>query len=175
MDQNNNLITLRQFEFSDVEFMVDALRSSDIARLTGLTATSCKEDVLAFIGKQAKRLQAGTGASFVVSTASAGKPVGQVGIFLDHDERASMGYWILPSARGRGFAVASLEAAAQYAFQSFRLERLELYIEPENSASLRVAERVGFAKEGLMRSWRRVDGVRRDMYMYSLLRLEHHP
>jgi RimJ/RimL family protein N-acetyltransferase len=50
-----------------------------------------------------------------------------------------------------------------------RIPRLELYVEPWNEASWRTAERVGFTREGLLRSWQLVGTERRDMFMYSLL------
>ncbi len=50
-----------------------------------------------------------------------------------------------------------------------QLNRLELYVEPWNEASWRTAERAGFEREGLMRSWQVVDGTPRDMYRYALL------
>lgn len=46
---------------------------------------------------------------------------------------------------------------------------MELYVEPWNEGSWRAAERIGYAREGLLRSWQRVGDERRDMYMYSLL------
>ena len=49
------------------------------------------------------------------------------------------------------------------------MQRIELWIEPGNAPSLRVAEAVGFAREGLLRSFMHVGGRRRDMLMYSLL------
>src|SRR5690606_38782805 len=130
-------ITLRQFAQSDVKFVSHAVVSPDIARLAGLHPGCGDDDLLAFISKQVDRFATGTGASFVIVADASGEPVGQVGIFLDYDERASMGYWVIASARGHGFAAAGLRAAADYAFESFKVERLELYIEPENAASLR--------------------------------------
>ena len=49
------------------------------------------------------------------------------------------------------------------------MKRVELWIEPGNGPSLRVAEAAGFAREGLLRSFMHVGGRRRDMLMYSLL------
>jgi RimJ/RimL family protein N-acetyltransferase len=49
------------------------------------------------------------------------------------------------------------------------IHRVELYAEPWNEGSWRAAERVGYRREGLLRSWQQVGARRRDMYMYSLL------
>jgi len=49
------------------------------------------------------------------------------------------------------------------------MQHLELYVEPWNVGSWRTAEHAGFQREGLMRSWQELGGLRRDMYMYALL------
>jgi len=48
--------------------------------------------------------------------------------------------------------------------------RLQLIVEPENLASIRVAEKAGFRREARLRSYIELRGARRDVYMYALLR-----
>jgi ribosomal-protein-alanine N-acetyltransferase len=59
--------------------------------------------------------------------------------------------------------------SAGWALGELRISRLQLYVEPWNVASQRTAERVGFQREGLLRSWQQVGEERRDMIMYSML------
>ena len=75
-------------------------------------------------------------------------------------------------ARGRGVGTRALRLFARYAFDMLRLERLELLVQPGNEASLALGERVGFTREGVMRSHSLVRGERKDMVMMSLLRRE---
>ncbi|WP_232367566.1 GNAT family N-acetyltransferase [Alteromonas pelagimontana] len=77
---------------------------------------------------------------------------------------ANLGYWIRPEACGQGLAVALCKSLQKLAFLQMDLCRLELYIEPNNKASLRVAEKLGAEKEGLCR--KRIFG--RDALLYSL-------
>jgi RimJ/RimL family protein N-acetyltransferase len=49
------------------------------------------------------------------------------------------------------------------------IPRLELNVEPWNTASIRTAEGAGLRREGLLRSWETVGGERRDMLMFSFL------
>ena len=51
------------------------------------------------------------------------------------------------------------------------LEAPPFRLRPWNEASWRTAERNGFAREGLLWSWQDVGGERKDMYVYSRLRL----
>jgi RimJ/RimL family protein N-acetyltransferase len=72
-----------------------------------------------------------------------------------------------PDHRGHGYAAQALAGLARWARSDLRIPRLELYIEKWNIASVRTAERAGFEREGLLRSWQTVVGVRRDKWMYS--------
>ncbi len=47
------------------------------------------------------------------------------------------------------------------------LHRIALYIEPWNAPSIRTAERAGYEREGLLRSYHRIGGQRRDMLLYA--------
>jgi RimJ/RimL family protein N-acetyltransferase len=85
-----------------------------------------------------------------------------------NEGRASLGYWVVRSARGQGVAAEGLGAVAAWALGDLRIPRLQLYVEPWNAASRRTAERVGFRSEGLLRSWQQVGEQRRDMIMYSI-------
>lgn len=78
---------------------------------------------------------------------------------------ANLGYWIRPEACGQGLAIGLCQSLQKLAFTQMGLERLELLIEPNNKASLRVAAKLGAEKEGLCR--RRIFG--RDALLYSLL------
>lgn len=77
---------------------------------------------------------------------------------------ANLGYWLRPDACGKGLATAICETLKKLAFNQMNLHRLECLIEPNNKASLRVAERIGAVKEGLCR--KRVFG--RDALLYSI-------
>ena len=88
--------------------------------------------------------------------------------------RASLGYGLLPAARGRGIATRALRVLVAWAFEAHpELVRVELWIVPGNDASARVAERAGFQYEGTFRS--RYDigaGEQRDVRVYSRLRTD---
>jgi len=86
--------------------------------------------------------------------------------------RASLGYWLAGSARGQGVAAEALRAVVRWALGDLRIPRLQLCVEPWNVASVRTAERAGFRREGLLRSWQQVGEERRDMIMYSMLGVE---
>lgn len=81
---------------------------------------------------------------------------------------AQAGYWVDQRWAGLGIAPTALAMAADYCFGVLRLHRLEVAIRPENGKSLRVAEKLGFRREGLIPRYLHVDGAWRDHVMFAL-------
>ena len=84
--------------------------------------------------------------------------------------RGHVGYWVAAPARGRGICTAALRLISEWALDALGLQRLELITDPDNRASQRVAEKVGFQREGTLRAHlRHPDGRVRDSVLFSLL------
>lgn len=83
--------------------------------------------------------------------------------------RAMLGYALARAYWGRGYAQEALRLALGHAFGALALHRLEADIDPRNTASTRLVERVGFTREGLLRErWFVGDDVQ-DSVLYGLL------
>ncbi len=165
-------IVLRPFDHGDIDAVLDASLDPLIPRITTVPAYADPDGAAAFIARQHERAATATGWSFAI--AAHGECVGQIGLWprdLDHG-RASIGYWIRPSRRHRGHAADALRTLTDWAFELPAVERLQLCIEPANIGSWRTAERAGYEREGLLRSWERVGDERRDMLMYAKTRAE---
>ncbi|MQA97626.1 MAG: GNAT family N-acetyltransferase [Streptosporangiales bacterium] len=81
---------------------------------------------------------------------------------------AQVGYWIDRTVAGRGVTPTALALAVDHCFFTLGLHRLEANIRPENSASRRVVEKLGFREEGLRRRHLHIDGAWRDHLCYAL-------
>jgi RimJ/RimL family protein N-acetyltransferase len=108
---------------------------------------------------------------FAIDDAETGELLGAIDMFLNGERyRGHLGYWVAGPARGRGVCTRALRLLVVWALESLELQRLELITDPGNIASQRVAEKVGFRREGVLRSHlRHPDGRRRDSVMFSLL------
>jgi ribosomal-protein-serine acetyltransferase len=82
-----------------------------------------------------------------------GEPSGTVGLAAYQAllEQAQLGYWIRSDISGRGLMKEAARAVVDYGFDEIGLHRLELHASPDNLASVRVAESLGFRREGLAR------------------------
>ena len=89
---------------------------------------------------------------------------------LDLEGReGEIGYVVTPDARGRGVATRGLRLVTGWALDELGLLRVELHIDPENTASIRVAENCGYVREGVHRSVHFKEDKRNDLAIYSLL------
>lgn len=95
--------------------------------------------------------------------------VGHVFVNLTASGRAGIGYWLLPEARGKGLATRAVLLTSRWALSDLGLPRLGLFAEPSNVRSQKVAERAGFRREGVLRSWAEIDTRRVDYVAFSLL------
>ena len=73
--------------------------------------------------------------------------------------RGSVGYWLLPEARGKGFATRSVQLISRWALGELGMARLLLSAEPSNDRSQRVAKRSGFVKRAFFGPMRRSAAV----------------
>lgn len=81
---------------------------------------------------------------------------------------ATIGYWVSERFAGRGITPTSVALATDACFTQFGLHRMEICIRPENGASLRVVQKLGFRYEGLRRRYIHIDGDWRDHHAYAL-------
>jgi RimJ/RimL family protein N-acetyltransferase len=109
-------------------------------------------------------------AEFVVERA--GLRLGRVGLGLDGNGAAQIGYWMDPAARSRGVATEAVRALCRWAFATLGLDLIEWRAEVGNVASRRVAEKAGFRVEATLRRRLVHRGVRVDAWIGSLLSSE---
>ncbi|MGF2950397.1 GNAT family N-acetyltransferase [Microbacterium alcoholitolerans] len=83
---------------------------------------------------------------------------------------ATIGYWVSERFAGRSITPTAVAMATDAAFEQYGLHRMEICIRPENVASLRVVQKLGFRYEGLRRRYIHIDGDWRDHYAFALTR-----
>jgi len=165
-------VHLRAFRTSDLALVREASHDPFIPSISSIPRRYSDDEGRAFIERQHERAEGGHGFPFVI--ARAGEPghgVGAIGLWLREIDsgRASLGYWVVPGARGANLAAAALRRVVAFAFGELAIPRLHLFVEPWNVASIRTAEAAGFEREALLRGWERVEGTQRDAYCFVRL------
>jgi RimJ/RimL family protein N-acetyltransferase len=168
---SDGVVRIRMIADIDLEAITDACQDREISRYTTIPSPYRRHHAREWQQRAAAGMAAGTEIGAVVVDASTDAVLGSVGLHgIDPATgRCAGGYWVAREARGRGVATRAMRLLCGYAVREPGIERIELWIEPSNLASQRVAEAVGFRREGLMRSFMPIQGRRRDMLMYSLL------
>ena len=92
---------------------------------------------------------------------------------VEHEnKKASLAYYLGGCFCGRGIATAAARAVVAFAFGALGLNRIELRCVVSNAASVRVAARLGFVREGELREAEWLAGRAVNHYVYGLLRSE---
>jgi ribosomal-protein-serine acetyltransferase len=94
-----------------------------------------------------------------------------VGLHRSHLEAlSSIGYWMRADLTGKGYTTEATAGLLAFAFEAAGMYRVELRAGVENRASQRVAEKLGFTREGVLRRGCPVSADRAyDCYLYGLL------
>ncbi len=80
-----------------------------------------------------------------------------------------LGYWLAEEHTGKGLATQACDALLRYAFNSLKLNRVVIRCPVGHERSARLAERLGFTREGRLRANRWLNDVAVDDYIYGLL------
>ena len=123
-----------------------------------------------WVGRYVKGWQDGSCAGFAILSGDDSFLgfVALVGLDLPA-QQGEIGYVVAREARGRGVAGRALRLITGWALNGLLLDRVELRIDVGNAPSIRVAERIGYRREGVLRSLHFKEEVRTDIAVYSLL------
>jgi RimJ/RimL family protein N-acetyltransferase len=133
----------------DLNLIREASADPLIPLISSVPSTWSDAEGSTYIERQIARPAQGLGWSLTIVDAETQVPAGNIFIDLSLQSvgGASVGYWIVPSQRGKGLAADALRLIRDWAPAEFKVERLTLYIEPDNAASLRTAAAAGFVAE----------------------------
>ena len=155
---------------------IDALRSANVDWLSKWDATIPTgagipiQTQAALIAFQRRKAKAGLMMPFAVTWD--GELVGQITvntITRGSALSASIGYWIAESHAGRGATTLAVALVSDHLLVKAGLHRVEIAIRPENAASLRVVEKLGFEEVGLARRYLHINGAWRDHRIFQIL------
>ena len=80
-----------------------------------------------------------------------------------------VGYSIDELETGKGFGTEAVSLVTNFAFSKLALHRVEAYVSPRNVGSIKVLEKSGYSREGLLRKLLYINGVWEDHFMYAFV------
>lgn len=167
----DEVIRLRPWLEADLEAAYRATQDVLIPRFTRVPENQTKEQLRLYFGGQEPARKAGEALALAVADAATDEFLGSIALlrFEWGERRGEVGYWLAPWARGRGAASRAVRLLSRWALTELGLARLALHTDTHNHASQRVAERCGFTREGVLRSFEERKGRRYDNVVFSLL------
>ena len=163
---------LRAWRDSDLQSLVVACQDPEISRWTRVPYPYGASDARAYLLQRHDTLHAGTAAPFaIVSAVDRDRLLGSISLmrFSWQHARAEVGYWLAKDARGHGHVTRAVRLITEWGFRHLGLERIDLLAATGNPASQRVAERCGFTREAVLRSYLPGKEGRQDMVAFGLL------
>jgi len=154
---SNSRLTLRPFHFEDSKELYAAIRES-LPELKPWMSWAhngySPDEARDYIAICRARWGDGTMFAFAITDLKSGELLGACSLSHIHPVYfyCNLGYWVRSSHRGRGIAGDAARLAARFAFEKIRLIRVEVVVGLGNNASLRVAEKLGLHREGILRN-----------------------
>jgi ribosomal-protein-serine acetyltransferase len=170
VDARTRLRAVSQNDAATLFALIDSQRSFLRRWLPWVDETRREEDTRTFIELAKRQWQAGQGFEFVIERDM--ELCGAIGI--NRMERANrlgaIGYWLRSDRQGQGIMTSSCRRIIGFGFDELGMNRLVLAAAVDNRPSRRVAERLGFALEGVFREAEWVNDRFVDHARYAILR-----
>ena len=168
-------ILVRPLELTDEQSLFEAVRESipEVSLWLGWCHEDYSiEETHEFLRSRADKSQGDEWYSFgVFDRNDGGRFLGGVGLnFINRVHQfGNLGYWVRTSAAGKGVASRASRLVARFGFEELGLHRIEILAAVSNIASQRVAEKVGAAREGVLRNRLLIRGEPQEAVMFSLV------
>ncbi|WP_054706062.1 GNAT family protein [Bacillus sp. JCM 19041] len=165
-------LLLRRITSADRNDVFRYLSTEDVVKHMGIFPYRSAEAVQDEINWYDRIFQEGSGIRWGITFKGKKQVIGSCG-FLNRKKvhfKAEIGYELAPEYWSKGIAGEALLAICTYGFDFLNMERIEALVEPENNASMKLLERCGFLKEGLLRHYEYTRNKFDDVYMYSFLK-----
>lgn len=170
-------LALRPFRHADAADLFAVFSDPEVFRYTPVGGWKHVDEAHQRIARDVNMMAAGDYIRLAVERREDARVIGEALLFsfAKESRRAELGYALARDAWGCGYAGEALPHLVGYAFRELDLNRLEAVIDPRNTASARVLQRLGFRHEGVQRERYITRGETSDGSLYGLLRREWEP
>lgn len=168
---NGDRVVLREFRDTDVEAVLALIGDSRVTEWLSFD-TRNRQDAEAMLAGVAQRREVRPRTEFYMAITPGDESdqcVGFMRLALNGVKAGKLGYAVAFDHWGRGYATDAARTIIDYGFHTLDLHRISAAIGPDNSASIRMAERLGMTREGVIRDHVFTNGGWRDSVLYSVL------
>jgi RimJ/RimL family protein N-acetyltransferase len=163
-------LSLRVMRLADAEVLASYRNLPDVARYQDWPMPFDLEQARRALGGQDLDDDVSPGGWTQIAIEHEGEVVGDLALGLSHPGIAHLGYTLAPQHHGKGFAREAAGALVDAVFARTDVHRVVATLDPENHASMRVVEQLGFRYEGIARASEPIRGEWLDDMRFALLR-----
>jgi ribosomal-protein-alanine N-acetyltransferase len=166
-------LVLRYPGESDAAALFELASDPQVTRFFSWGPYQRVEEAQAYISTLERRRERGEQLDLLIEHRDEG-PIGITGLseLSRRDRRAVVGTWLGRRWWGTGANAESKALVTRLAFDALGLERLGAYSNVTHTRSQAALERLGFVREGVLRTWHRHGDVYHDVVVWSILRME---
>ncbi|MDX8044412.1 GNAT family protein [Gracilibacillus sp. S3-1-1] len=168
---HTNRLALKQISKADAESLFEIWSDPEVTQFMNIdnfTTVNQAEEMIVFLNQLTEECKA---IRYSIIDRESNKIIGSCGFnTLDFEnKKAEIGYDIAKKYWGKGYAPEAITALVDHAFQTLKLHRIEAKIEPANTNSIKVVEKLMFTYEGTLRQSEKSKGRFIDLHMYARL------
>jgi ribosomal-protein-alanine N-acetyltransferase len=168
-------LLLRQMDENDTAEVLNLFSSQDITRFMDISPLSSLDEAKEIIEWGNQQFEKFKGFRLGIIHKENCMLIGTCGInewVQLRGNRAEIGYDLLKAYWGKGYMREALNALLDYAFEQLQVHRIEAMVDPLNTRSQRLLEKMGFTKEGTLRDYAYWKGEFQSESVYSMLEHE---
>ncbi|SMR98862.1 Spermidine N(1)-acetyltransferase [Vibrio mangrovi] len=168
--QTSRLI-LKPLVIGDADKLLAIFSDAEVMKYWSTPPWDSIQDAIDFINNSHQSMTRQNSIALGIYIQSTGELVGKCMLFsyFKTSKRAEIGFGLGRAYWGKGYISEAGEALIQYGFNSLGLRRVEAEIDPDNQASSRALEKLGFSQEGLLRQRWEINGIVSDSALYGRL------
>ncbi|MEK5481682.1 GNAT family N-acetyltransferase [Viridibacillus sp. FSL R5-0888] len=169
----NERIYLRNLQVSDAPIMLENTTDEEIRYMTGTKPNFTLNQIKAHINNvnnDSSRYD------FAICLKNNDQMIGELSIFEIDEENNKAGFRISMSSielTGKGYGTEAIIIVLRFVFEELKLNRLQLEVFSHNLRGIRVYEKVGFVKEGVLRESLYYNGTYSDAVIMAILRKDY--
>lgn len=165
-------LVLRGATAEDAPALLAMMQDPEVLRYYGMSRFESLQQAVREIGWFGDLWEHGQGIRWAIDELGGAHYIGDIGLhnLVRAHARAEVGYRLARGYWRRGYMGEALRAVVGYGLEAMALNRIEALVDTRNTASCRLAEKVGFIREGVLREYEYENGAFVDLAMYSLLR-----
>lgn len=169
---SSSRLIFRELTLNDSEFIYKLRSDNSVMEFMDTKPMKTINEAERWIAKSIQNQQENEGISWAIVLKNSNDCIGYFSFwrFVKEHFRAEIGFALSPNFHGNGYMIETMNTLLPFGFNSMGIHSFEANVNPENSRSINVLEKVGFVKEAYFRENYFFNGVFKDSIIFSLLK-----